>query len=69
MRAGAITRQAIRVLTPGSRMHTIRAAVQTGTPLGNERFKQEIEQTLRRRVGQARRGRPKKIAEKGYVPL
>ena len=36
----------------------IRSAVQTGTPLGNNRFRQQIEQTLQRKVGQARRGRP-----------
>ncbi|VAW92411.1 Transposase and inactivated derivatives [hydrothermal vent metagenome] len=36
----------------------IRAAWQTGTPLGNEFFIAEIEQKLKRKVGQARRGRP-----------
>lgn len=41
-------------------IHNIRATVQTGTPLGNERFRQQIEQTLNCRVGQARRGRPSK---------
>lgn len=42
----------------GKQIHSIRATVQTGTPLGNERFEQEMEQTLQRKVGQARRGRP-----------
>lgn len=47
-------------------IHSIRATVQTGTPLGNERFKLQVEQTLQRRVGQTRRGRPEKPARKGY---
>ena len=38
----------------------IRGALQTGTPLGNEKFKSEIEAALQRKVGHARRGRPKK---------
>ena len=38
----------------------IRAAWQTGTPLANDRFKEQIENTLSMKVGYARRGRPKK---------
>ena len=38
----------------------IRAAYQTGTPLGNESFKERIECKLKTKVGQARRGRPKR---------
>ena len=38
----------------------IRAACQTGTPLGNDAFKAKIERKLHYyKVGQARRGRPK----------
>ena len=40
----------------------IRAAWQTGTPLGNDCFKVEIEAKLKTTVGQARRGRPSKRA-------
>lgn len=40
----------------------IRAAWQTGTPLGNDHFKEKIEQKLKTKVGQARRGRPTKRA-------
>ena len=40
----------------------IRAAWQTGTPLGNEYFKEKIERKLGSKVGQARRGRPSKRA-------
>ncbi|MDH5256401.1 MAG: transposase [Gammaproteobacteria bacterium] len=38
----------------------IRASWQTGTPLGNDYFKSKIEEKLKCKVGQARRGRPKK---------
>ena len=40
----------------------IRAAWQTGTPLGNDHFKDKIERKLKTKVGQARRGRPTKRA-------
>ncbi len=38
----------------------IRNAWQTGTPLGNDYFKEKIERKLQCKVGQARRGRPKR---------
>ncbi|MDQ6988720.1 MAG: transposase [Mariprofundaceae bacterium] len=38
----------------------IRASWQTGTPLGNDRFRDKIEGVLGRKVGQSRRGRPSK---------
>lgn len=38
----------------------IRAALQTGTPLGNSSFREKIEQTLEVKVGQFKRGRPRK---------
>ena len=38
----------------------IRASWQTGTPLGNDYFKQKVEAKLKCKVGQARRGRPLK---------
>lgn len=40
----------------------IRAAWQTGTPLGNDRFKEKVESKLKIKVGHARRGRPSKRA-------
>ena len=46
-------------------VHDVRATVQTGTPLGNDRFREQIEQTLLCSVGHPRRGRPVKT-EKGY---
>ena len=41
-------------------LHDIRAAWQTGTPLGNDYFRDKIEKKLGCKVGQARRGRPAK---------
>ncbi len=38
----------------------IRASWQTGTPLGNDHFREKIEAKLKCKVGQARRGRPSK---------
>ncbi len=37
-----------------------RCALQTGTPLGNEKFKGEIQAALQLKLGFARRGRPSK---------
>ncbi|MFK8067414.1 MAG: transposase [Gammaproteobacteria bacterium] len=36
----------------------IRAAVQTGTPLGNDAFRDKVEEKLKMKVGRDRRGRP-----------
>lgn len=47
-------------------VHVIRASVQTGTPLGNDRFRAQVEAALGKRVGQARRGRPRREHRKGY---
>ena len=40
----------------------IRAAWQTGTPLGNDYFREKVERKLGSKIGQARRGRPSKRA-------
>lgn len=39
----------------------LRSCLQSGTPLGDERFRSRIEQVLKLRVGYAFRGRPAKI--------
>jgi len=39
-------------------VHNIREAAQFSMPLGNDRFRQQIETTLGRALGQAKRGRP-----------
>jgi putative transposase len=41
----------------------LRECLQTGTPLGNDRFRAQIEQAHGRPVGFSRRGRPKKPVE------
>ncbi len=49
-------------------LHNIQACWQSGTPLGNDRFRAKIERTLKTKVGQVTRGRPRSInkkAEKG----
>jgi len=43
----------------------MRQCLQTGTPFGNDRFREQIEQTLGRKVGFSKRGRPKKPGEEG----
>ena len=48
-------------------VHDIRATVQTGTPLGNDRFRAHVEQALSCKVGHARRGRPG--SKKGTDPF
>jgi putative transposase len=58
-------RELFRQSLEPEQVHDIRATVQTGTPLGNDRFKEEIEQILNCKVGQAKQGRPKKV-KKGY---
>ncbi len=51
-------RELFRAALEPNHVHDIRTTVQTGTPLGNDRFRQQIEQTLGCKVGQSRRGRP-----------
>jgi putative transposase len=41
-----------------AQLNSIRAAWQTGTPLGNDHFRTQIERKLKTKVGQSRRGRP-----------
>ena len=41
-------------------VNELRACLQTGTPLGDSRFRSEIEQALSVKVGSTRRGRPQK---------
>lgn len=49
-----------RDVLDASELKELRAAWLTGTPLGNDRFRMEIERSLKIKVGQARRGRPQK---------
>ena len=43
-------------------LHAIREAIQFSVPLGNDRFKRQIETALGRSIGYAKRGRPIKAA-------
>lgn len=45
-------------------LNEIRAAWHTGTPLGNDYFREKVEKKLGCKVGQARRGRPRKAEGK-----
>lgn len=42
-------------------LSAVRACVQTGTPLGNDRFRAQIERALGLKVGYSVRGRPNKV--------
>ncbi len=44
-------------------LESIRAAWQTGTPLGNDDFRKKIERKLKTKIGQARRGRPRSFVK------
>lgn len=57
--------------SPGDpdQLRNIRDSVQSGTPLGNDRFREQIAQTLGCRIGHTRQGRPSRSAEKGTDPL
>jgi len=62
-------RELFRCSLEPDQVHAIRSCVQTGTPLGNDRFRAQVEQLTGRRVGQSRRGRPRARPEapnKGY---
>jgi hypothetical protein len=60
-------RQPFRGALEESRIHGIRATVQTGTTLGGERFRNEVEIIHKCGVGHARRGRLcRNSGKKGY---
>jgi len=51
-------RELFRAAPGPGQLDAIRSAVQTGTPLGNDRFREQVEAAFECKVGQARRGRP-----------
>jgi len=57
----AAYRELFRGHLDGQVVNDIRAFLQTGTPMGNDRFREQIERALQIRVGQPCRGRPKGI--------
>jgi hypothetical protein len=46
----------------------ISAATATGTPLGNDRFREQIAAVLNQKVGHAKQGRPRKIQDANQPP-
>ena len=56
----AVYRDLFRNVLEPDELKQVRAAWLTGTPLGNDRFRTDIERVLKTKVGQAHRGRPKK---------
>ena len=48
-------------------LDAIRSAWQTGTPLGNDRFRAKIERALKIKVGYAKQGRPRKQRDESMV--
>ena len=59
----ACYRNLFKVRVDDAMLSGIRSAWQTGTPLGNDRFREEIGQVLQKTVGYDHRGRPR--SEKG----
>jgi hypothetical protein len=57
-------RELFRNALGSEQLHAIRPTVQTGTPLGNDRLRNEAEKALNCRVGHSRRGNPGR--GKGY---
>ncbi|MDX8403928.1 MAG: transposase [Mariprofundaceae bacterium] len=51
-------RELFRSHIDDGKISEIRASWQTGTPLGNDRFREQIEAVLERKVGYSQRGRP-----------
>lgn len=51
-------RELFRQRMDGELVHKIRQAMEYGMPLGNERFKTQIERALGRKFGRIKRGRP-----------
>jgi len=59
-------RELFRCALEAEEVHAIRTCVQSGTPLGNDQFREQIARMTGRSVGEAVRGRPRDAARKGY---
>jgi len=53
-------RELFRAQIPETDIHDIRECLAYNHPLGNDRFREQIESTLGKRVGRRQRGRPPK---------
>lgn len=58
-------RELFKSQIPDDDLHAIKKSLDYNYPLGNERFKSQIEITLGRAVGQSQRGRPRDLVECG----
>lgn len=61
---GFAFRELFRIALAPEQVHAIRGTVQTDTPLGGDRLREQIEHALACRVGQSKRRRPAAIGEK-----
>lgn len=52
-------RELFKYQIPDEKIHEIRECLNYNYPLGNDRFKQQIEKSLEREVGRNQRGRPR----------
>ncbi len=58
-------RELFRMQIPDEDIHVINESLDYNYPLGNERFREQIERGLGRAVGQRKRGRPSGLAKTG----
>lgn len=58
-------RELFKSQIPDEDLHEIKKSLDYNYPLGNERFKDQIEIALGRAVGQRKRGRPREVVESG----
>jgi putative transposase len=59
----AVYRALFNTALDATQLDEVRVSTQSGTPLGNARFRAEIEHALQVKVGQTHRGRPAKVSE------
>ena len=57
-------RELFKVAIPEIDIHQIRQSLLRNYPVGNDRFKNQVEAALGRRIGTGQRGRPKGVVKK-----
>jgi putative transposase len=60
-------RELFKYQIPDEEIHEIRECLNYNYPLGDDRFKQQIEKALGREVGHNQRGRPKEVEQFGQI--
>lgn len=58
-------RELFKTQLPDEDLHAIKESMKFNYPLGNERFKMQVEAALGRTAGEKRRGRPKASVDIG----